>query len=179
MKIEKTKIEGVYTIEPDIFTDERGSFVKPFNKEVFAENGLVTNFEENFYSISKKNVMRGMHFQKHPKAMAKVVYVTKGAILDIILDIRKNSSTYGQYFSIEISAANHVAVYIPQGCAHGFLSLEDDSCTMYLQEVAHSPENEYGIHMDSFGVDWGVTDFIISKKDQMFPLFQDFNSPFI
>ncbi len=179
MKIEKTKIEGVYTIESDVFSDERGTFVKYFNKDIFEKNSLVINFEENFYSISNKNVIRGMHFQKSSKAMAKVVYVTQGAILDVVLDIRKNSPTYGQYFSIEISADNHTAVYIPQGCAHGFLSLEDGSCTIYLQEKVYAPEYEDGINPNSFGMNWEISNPIISQKDQNLTIFQDFNSPFV
>lgn len=179
MKIEKTKIEGVYIIEPDIFIDERGTFVKPFNKNVFKKEGLVTNFEENFYSISRKNVIRGMHFQKPPKAMAKLVYVSSGAILDIVLDIRKNSPTYGQHINIEISDKNHLAVYIPAGCAHGFLSLEDDSCTVYLQETVRSVEDELGINIKSLGLDLGAINLIISERDKKLPYLKDFDSPFI
>jgi dTDP-4-dehydrorhamnose 3,5-epimerase len=178
MKITETKIKGAYIIEPDVFEDVRGTFIKPFNKDIFIANGLVHNFEENFYSISKKDAIRGMHFQKAPCAMAKLIYASCGSILDVVLDLRKGSPTYGQHFSIEISGSNHLAVYLPIGCAHGFLSLEDNTCIVYLQEKVYSAENEGGVHVDSFGMDWGKVKVIISKKDSEFPPLKAFDSPF-
>ena len=178
MILKETTIGGAYIIEPDVFIDERGTFVKAFAEKAFLEKGVAVKFEENFYSISKKNTVRGMHFQKAPKNMAKVVYVTSGSILDVILDIRKDSPTYGHYFSIVLSGENHLAMYVPSGCAHGFLSTEDNSCTIYLQEKAHAPDHEYGINAFSFGMDWGAIDPIISDKDKNLTQFKDFESPF-
>ena len=178
MKIIETKLKGVYVIEPDVFTDTRGVFVKPFSKDIFSENKLTSNFEENFYSVSNKNVIRGMHFQTPPMDHAKLVYVTRGSILDVVLDIRKGSPTYGDFFSVNLSDSNHSMIYIPIGCAHGFISLEDNSCTMYLQETVRSAENEGGIKFDSFGMDWGTKNQVTSDRDLMFPTLEDFDSPF-
>jgi dTDP-4-dehydrorhamnose 3,5-epimerase len=178
MKITRTKLNGVYIIEPDVFTDSRGLFLKPFSKEVFSKYNLVNNFEENFYSKSNKGVIRGMHFQTPPMDHAKLIYVTNGSILDVILDIRKGSPSYGEYITVELSDKNHNMIYIPKGCAHGFLSLENDSCTVYLQETARSAQHESGIRSDSFGMDWGIENPILSDRDKEFSKLEDFDSPF-
>ncbi len=179
MKITETKINGVYSIEADNFHDDRGSFIKTFHKETFLQNALDTDFQESFYSISKKGVIRGMHFQIPPADHSKLIYVPSGRIIDVVLDIRKESPTYGEYVSIELSAENHNMVYIPVGCAHGFISLEDNSVTVYLQSTMRSAEHEAGILFNSFGMDWNVEKPILSKRDQVFPTLKDFNSPFI
>ena len=179
MKIEKTKLPGVYILEPEVSKDNRGIFMKPFNKNLFDQNGLVSNFEENFYSISNKNVIRGMHFQIPPQQYVKIVYVPHGSILDVVLDLRKNSPTYGQHISLELSDKNNKMIYIPTGCAHGFLSLEDNSCTMYLQTKIYSAEYDKGIAVDSFNMDWGITNPILSDRDADFPKLNEFDSPFI
>ena len=179
MKITKTDLEGVYIIEPDVFQDERGKLVKTFHKETFAKNNMAFNFEESYYSVSKKGVLRGMHFQTPPHDHCKLVYVASGSIIDVALDIRKGSPTYGKHISVELSADNHKMVYIPIGFAHGFLSLEDNSRTFYTQTTMHSPENDAGIRIDSFGMDWGIKDPIISKRDQAFQALAEFNTPFI
>jgi dTDP-4-dehydrorhamnose 3,5-epimerase len=179
MNVIPTKIEGVFIIETDIFQDERGSFVKTFHKDIFNANNLSVDFEESFYSISNKNVIRGMHIQLPPKDHFKLVFVTKGAILDVVLDLRKGSPTYGVYSAIELSEKNHKGIYMPPGCAHGFLSLEDDSCTVYLQTATHSKEHDTGVRVDSFGMEWGVEKPIISKRDQEFDALEKFISPFI
>lgn len=179
MKTIETNLQGVYILEPEVFQDERGLLVKPFNKKVFKEKGLTSNFEENYYSISNKNVIRGMHFQTQEHAHAKLVYATQGTILDVVLDLRKDSPTYGKYFSIELSEKNRRAVYLPKGCAHGFLSLKDNSCVVYMQEKERSTENEDGIHFNSFGMDWKVANPIVSKRDQELQNLNEFDSPFI
>ncbi len=179
MIFNKTKIDGLYIIEPDVFSDERGSLIKPFHKETFIKNGLDFIFEESLYTLSKKGVLKGMHFQSPPKDQSKLVYVQSGAILDVILDIRKKSPTYGQYISVELSDKNHKMVYLPEGCAHGFLSLEDNSCVGYLQSKMLSKTDEGGVRLDSFGMDWGVKNPIISTRDQAFPALEDFKTPFI
>jgi dTDP-4-dehydrorhamnose 3,5-epimerase len=178
MKIIDTKLEGVKILQPDIFGDERGSFVKPFHKETFEKNGLNTRFEESFYSISKKGVIRGMHFQTPPADHVKLVYCPAGAIMDVVVDIRKNSPTYGQYVNVELSQNNGTMIYIPRGCAHGFIALEDNSAAVYMQETMRSAEHEGGIRYDSFGMDWGTETPILSKRDQIFPKLSEFNSPF-
>jgi dTDP-4-dehydrorhamnose 3,5-epimerase len=178
MKIIDTKIEGVKILQPDIFNDERGSFTKPFHKETFEKNGLNTRFDESFYSVSKKGCIRGMHFQVPPADHAKLVYCPAGAIMDVVVDIRKSSTTFGQFVNVELSQKNGTMIYIPRGCAHGFLSLEDGSVTVYMQETMRSAEHEGGIKYDSFGMDWGVDAPILSKRDQVFPTLAEYNSPF-
>ncbi len=178
MNIQPTKIDGVFIIETDIFRDDRGLFVKTFNKDVFTENNLSVDFAESFYSISNKNVLRGMHIQLPPKDHSKLVFVTKGAVLDVVLDIRKGSPTYGQYAAAELSEKNRKMIYMPPGCAHGFLSLEDDTCTVYLQTSTYSREHDTGIEINSFGMDWKVKEPIISKRDREFDTMEKFISPF-
>jgi dTDP-4-dehydrorhamnose 3,5-epimerase len=179
MNIIKTELDGVLIIEPQVFKDERGEFVKIFHKDTFAENGMASDFAESFFSVSQKNVIRGMHFQIPPEDHAKLVYATAGKILDVVLDIRKGSPAYGKFISVELSGENHKMVYIPSGFAHGFLSLADDSCMTYLQSTMHAKECDAGIRLDSFGMDWGVSKPIISQRDRNFPELADFNSPFI
>lgn len=179
MKIFKTKLDSVYIVEPNVFPDERGELVKTFPKDTFIENKMDYAFVESYYSVSHKNVIRGMHFQVPPADHTKLVYVTNGAILDVILDIRAGSPTYGQHISVELSGKNHKMVYIPSGFAHGFLSLEDNSCVTYLQTSIHSPEHDQGIKADSFGMSWGVKNPTLSKRDQGFPSLAQFKTPFI
>lgn len=179
MKTTPTQLPGVIIIEPQVFSDARGSFIKPFHKQTFKELGFEHDFQENFYSLSKKNVIRGMHFQTPPQDHAKLIYVPRGEILDVIVDLRNGSPTYGQHASVILSAENHKMVYIPKGCAHGFLSLQDDSCTTYLQSTMRSAEHEGGIRYDSFGFDWGVSNPITSERDTQFPTLAEFKSPFV
>ncbi len=179
MKFIATQLPEVYIIEPQVFVDERGGLIKTLHKDTFLKEKLNTTFDESFYSFSKKNVIRGMHFQVPPKDHAKIVYVPKGAILDVILDLRQTSPTYGHHISVELSEHNRKSIYIPHGCAHGFLSLEDDSYTVYLQETVRSAEHEAGIRYDSFGMNWGIASPIVSTRDKTFPSLANYHSPFI
>lgn len=178
MNFTETKIRGVYIIETQGFEDERGIFVKTFHKDIFMKRKLNITFRESFYSISKKDVIRGMHFHLPPKDHAKLIYVTNGAILDVVLDLRNGSPTYGQYVSTELSRENKGMIFIPTGCAHGFLSLQDDTCTVYLQSSTYSKEHDTGIRYNSFGMDWNIKKPIVSKRDLDFILLKDFISPF-
>lgn len=178
MKINPTKIPGMFIIETDSFTDDRGVFIKTFHEDTFKEFGIRVDFKESFYSISKKNVIRGMHFHLPPKEHAKLVYVTRGAVLDVVLDLRKESPTYGEHVSVEISDENHAMTYIPAGCAHGFLSLKDDTCMVYLQTGVYDKECDTGITHDSFGMQWPVKNPTLSKRDKEFVTFDNFESPF-
>ena len=172
MKIENTFITGLKIIHLNEFKDTRGSFIKIFNEDFFLKNNIETNFKESYYTISAKDVVRGMHFQIHPAEHTKIVYVNNGSILDIILDIRKDSPTFGQYFKIKINTNNPILVYIPIGCAHGFLSLEDNTMVTYLQSSCYDNISDKGIKYDSFGLDWEIKNPIISERDLNFP---DFN----
>jgi len=178
MEIENKFIPGLKLIRFKEFKDSRGSFIKVFNNDFFHENGLETNFKESYYSISAKNVVRGMHFQIPPAEHTKLVYLNRGAIIDVVLDIRKTSPTYGQHFSIELDTANPILIYIPTGCAHGFLSLEDDSMVTYLQSSGYKKECDAGILWNSFGMEWKIENPIISERDNSFIKFKTFNSQF-
>jgi dTDP-4-dehydrorhamnose 3,5-epimerase len=174
----ETAIPGLFIIKPRVFEDSRGVFVKNFQAAKFESRGLESGFRELFYSYSRKGVIRGMHFQKPPHDHAKLVYVTAGAVRDVIVDLRRGSPAYGQAVSAELSAVNHQAVYIPRGCAHGFLSLEDGSCVNYLQTTEHEPSADSGIRYDSFGFDWECAAPVLSDRDRAFPSFADFDTPF-
>jgi len=178
MYIEETFIPGLKLIHLNKFIDNRGSFIKVFNEDFFAENGLETNFKESYYSISAKNVIRGMHFQVPPFEHTKLVYLNQGKIVDVVLDIRKTSATFGQHFSINLDTENPILIYIPVGCAHGFLSMEDNSIVTYLQTSVYNPKCDSGIKFDSFGMDWKLTNHSISSRDNSFLNLNQFNSPF-
>lgn len=176
--VHDTDFEGLKIIETNHFCDERGMFHKFFSKEEYKNLGLAYNFEEDYYSINKKNVIRGMHFQIPPADHVKLVYVTSGKIIDVCLDIRKNSKTYGKYFATELSADIAKCIYIPKGFAHGFVSLEENTCVHYLQTSYYNKECDCGISYNSFGYDWGVKNPVVSGRDLVHPNFKDFNSPF-
>ncbi len=178
MKFTKTKLNGVFIIEPNVLEDQRGQFIKVFNKESFAMEKLSFNLEESYFSLSKKNVIRGMHFQTPPRDHTKLVYATHGAIIDVVLDIRVGSPTYGKYIKIELSEQNHTVIYIPSGFAHGFLSLKNNSLVVYLQTSGYSPANDGGIRADSFKMRWNVARPIVSNRDKSFPPLGKFKSPF-
>lgn len=178
MRIEQTFISGLKLIHLKEFKDQRGSFIKVFNEEFFKENGLETNFEESYYSISAKNVIRGMHFQVPPAEHTKLVYLNSGSILDVVLDLRKSSQTFGQYFSAELTVSDPVLIYIPIGCAHGFLSLEANSMVTYLQTTCYHPISDSGIRYDSFGYHWPSDNPIVSQRDAIFKSLDNYLSPF-
>lgn len=178
MRIEDTFIDSLKLIYLEKHVDGRGMFVKVFNHDFFYRNGLQTEFKESYFSVSGKNVIRGMHFQIPPAQHTKVVYVNQGSILDVVLDIRKKSSTYGQFLQVKIDSNHPVMVYIPEGCAHGFLSLEKNTMVTYLQTSGYNVACDKGIKYNSFGANWGVENPILSERDQTFPEFEFFSSPF-
>lgn len=178
MKILETKFKDLFVLEYGSYHDKRGEFVKTIHKETFETNGLMALFTESFYSVSSKNVIRGMHFQNPPADHIKLVYVITGAILDVVLDIRRDSSTYGKAFSIELSEANRKGIYIGKGFAHGFLALEDKTVVEYHTSTSQSKQYEEGIRYDSFGFDWNVQAPILSERDLSFKDFSEFNNLF-
>lgn len=179
MKVNKTKIPGVFIIDLDVFFDERGALIKTFNKDDFAKHGLKSSLDQSLCSISKKGVIRGMHFQTPPKEQVKAVYVVRGSITDVVLDIRKGSPSYGEYVAVELSETNHKMIYVPAGCAHGFVSHEDNTNVIYLQDIVQAKENEGCINIDSFGMNWDVSNPIVSQKDRAALGLKDFDPPFI
>ena len=173
-----TTIKGLFLIKNRLFTDNRGGFLKIFNEDFYNDNLFSTNYRECYFSISHKNVIRGMHFQIPPADHEKIVYVSNGSVIDVVVDIRTKSETFGQYCSFELSDTCGKFLYIPKGCAHGFLSLEDNTIVNYMQTSVYSPSCDCGIRYDSFGFDWGVENPIISDRDLSFPSLSNFNNPF-
>lgn len=160
------------------FEDERGSFIKTFQNSIWSNAQIEFSLAESYFSISHKDVIRGMHFQLPPYDHSKIVFCPQGRILDVILDLRKSSPTYGQFEARELSAENHKAFFIPKGFAHGFKALEDNSITYYLVSSEHHAPSDAGIHLDSFGMDWETVSPIISNRDKGFVEWKDFDSPF-
>lgn len=178
MTIEKTSIDDLFILDYSSFQDKRGEFVKTMHAGTFKEYGIDHVFEEIFFSVSNSNVIRGMHFQVPPDDHSKLVYVISGKILDVVVDIRKESKTYGQHFSIELTGEKRQGLYIGKGLAHGFISLQENSVVEYHTTTAHSAQNETGVRYDSFGFDWGVNEPVISDRDLNFASLKDYKSPF-
>ena len=167
----KTDIEGVYIIEPKVFGDERGYFFESFNEERFlAETGIKTRFVQDNESKSKYGVLRGLHFQKPPYAQSKLVRVVKGRVLDVAVDIRVGSATYGKYVAVELTEDNHRQLFLPRGMAHGFVVLSDEAIFQYKCDNLYHPESEGSIIWNDpqIGIAWGVDemDVILSEKDK-------------
>ncbi|PSK95180.1 dTDP-4-dehydrorhamnose 3,5-epimerase family protein [Taibaiella chishuiensis] len=175
---ESLPLTGAALITLPAFADNRGSFVKTFQDSFFRQGDIGFELKESYFSVSHKDVIRGMHFQLPPHDHAKIVFCPHGAILDVLVDLRRQSPTYGQYFAAELSAANHQAFYIPPGFAHGFKTLENDTITYYLVSSEHSRDHDAGIMYDSFGMDWACAAPVMSARDQEFPPLSAFDSPF-
>ncbi len=172
-----TSIQGLKIIEPDVFLDDRGFFFESYNAEKFAELGIHTVFVQDNHSFSKKGVLRGLHFQLPPHAMAKLVRCTQGRLWDVSVDLRKNSPTYKQWFGIELSAENKKMLYIPEGCAHGFYALED--CEMlYKASSVFNKELDRAIAWNdpTFAIAWPLVP-ALSAKDEAAPRFEGLDLP--
>jgi|SaaInlStandDraft_4_1057021.scaffolds.fasta_scaffold81679_2 dTDP-4-dehydrorhamnose 3,5-epimerase len=178
MQFRGTLLKGCFIVESGIFCDERGSFIKIYHDEIFDELGVSLNIKEQFLTVSKNNVLRGMHFQLPPHDHAKLVTCVSGSILDVVLDLRKDSKTYGTSVSFNLSADKLNSVLIPKGMAHGFLSLEENSCVLYSTTSVHAPEMDGGIYWDSLDFKWPTESPIVSKRDEALPYFSNFESPF-
>jgi dTDP-4-dehydrorhamnose 3,5-epimerase len=181
VNIISTKIEGVYLIKPKIFNDDRGSFFESFNMKVFQkETNQKINFVQDNQSVSSKNILRGLHFQKPPHAQAKLVRVIKGSVLDVVVDLRKKSKTYGKYILEELSEYNNHQLFLPKGMAHGFLTLEDNTIFTYKCSEFYCKEAEDSIiwNDSSIGIKWPDIIPLLSKKDLNAKKFSSFVSPF-
>lgn len=180
MEIIKTKISGLLIIKPDVFEDDRGYFFESYNKDKFEAVGIDLNFVQDNESKSQKGVLRGLHFQNPPYAQGKLVRVMRGRVLDVAVDIRKGSPTYGQWDSIELSGDNKMMYWIPAGMAHGFLTLEDDTVFFYKCTNTYNKDSEGSIRWNDLDlkIDWGVSKAILSEKDKISTLFKDFESKF-
>lgn len=168
----------IKTLQLPAFHDDRGLFVKSFNDSLFKSWGIDFVVRESYFSISKRDVIRGMHFQLPPHQHAKIVFCPQGAILDVAVDLRKESDTFGQCFSELLSAENNKAFYIPEGFAHGFKALTENAMTYYLVSSEYNQTHDTGIAFDSIYFDWESGHPIMSDRDRGFPALKDFVSPF-
>jgi dTDP-4-dehydrorhamnose 3,5-epimerase len=177
MLLTETKLEGCFIIEPDLFEDDRGFFARAWSKAEFAEHGLNVLFVEANLSFNrKKNTLRGMHYQSAPHQQAKLVRCTRGAIFDVALDLRADSPTYKQWIASELSGDNHRMLYIPQGFAHGFQTLMNDTEVFYEVTHTYAPANSHGVRWNdrAFKIDWPeATERIIIARDREYPDFSD------
>ncbi|RIJ37381.1 dTDP-4-dehydrorhamnose 3,5-epimerase [Pontibacter oryzae] len=173
-------IEGLVEFQPRVFRDERGYFLETFSLKWFEPLGIKPVFVQDNQSVSAKGVLRGLHFQKPPHAQGKLVRVSSGRALDIAVDLRRNSPTFGQHGSCVLDADKHNLFYIPEGFAHGFMALEDNTTFLYKCTDFYAPETEGGIlwNDSALGIDWGIAEPLVSPKDEVLPLLQDFSSPF-
>lgn len=180
MNILSTPFSDLYIIEPRIFTDERGYFFESFSQQALTKAGISTVFVQDNQSLSAANVLRGLHFQAPPYAQDKLIRVIQGSVLDVVVDIRTASPTYGQSFSVQLSAANQLQLLIPQGFAHGFLSLEPHTIFAYkCSNYYHQPSEGGLLYNDpALNIDWNTSNPILSPKDLVFQAFTDFKSPF-
>lgn len=180
MEILETGISDLLIVKPLVFEDHRGYFFESYNKEKFLQQGIDQNFVQDNESKSMKNVLRGLHFQAPPFAQGKLVRVMKGAVLDVAVDIRKNSPTYGKWASIVLSESNKWMYWVPPGFAHGFVTLEDHTVFFYKCTNVYNKVSEGSIRWNDpdLAIDWGLVEPVLSDKDREAPLFRDFVSPF-
>lgn len=180
MEITETKLKGVVVIKPRVFEDARGYFFESYNQNVFKEAGLDLNFVQDNQSLSQRGVLRGLHFQNQPHAQGKLVRVITGAVYDVAVDIRKNSATYGQWFGLELTARNKWMMYIPEGFAHGFATLEDNTVFFYKCTNYYNKASEGCILWNDarLGIEWMLTDPVLSAKDKEGTPFNSFTSNF-
>lgn len=182
MKIIKTPIEGLLVLEPQLFRDARGYFVETYNEQRYHEAGIDARFVQDNQSCSTYGVVRGLHFQRPPYTQAKLVCCTQGRVLDVAVDLRKESKTFGQWFSVELTEENHRQFFIPRGFAHGFSVLSEKAVFTYKCDNLYHPEADGGILLSDpdLNIDWQVPDShrILSEKDTKHPLLKDLANPF-
>ena len=178
MEIQELKIAGAYEIALPFSEDDRGDFVKILHEGSFKEHGLKSGFTESYYSTSKPGVIRGMHFQTPPHDHEKLVYCVDGEVLDVLLDLRKDSATFGEHCTVNLSKSNHNAVYIPRGVAHGFCVEHGPATLVYMTTTVYNQESDTGILWNSFGFEWPLDSPSLSDRDQGFESMSNFNTPF-
>lgn len=180
MEIEKISIDGPLIIKPKVFTDSRGYFFESFSAKLFSELGIDADFVQDNQSLSQRGTVRGLHFQADPHAQGKLVRVVQGAVLDVIVDIRKGSPTYAKHFAIELSGDNKTMFWVPPGFAHGFSTLENNTIFLYKCTNLYHKASEGGIHWNdpALNINWRVDEAIVSEKDELLPTLDRFESPF-
>ena len=177
-EFKKTKINGVIIIIPKVFTDDRGFFMETYKKNDFFDAGITTEFVQDNHSHSKKNVLRGLHFQREPYPQAKLVRCIRGKIYDVAVDLRESSPTFGKYVGVELSDENNFQLYIPRGFAHGFLVLSESADVLYKVDNIYSPENESGMIWNdpTVNINWPIKNPILSEKDKKWPTLSELKS---
>lgn len=181
MEFQETSLKGAYIIKPKIFRDERGFFLEFYSKKLFDEQGIKADFVQDNHSMSfKKGVLRGLHFQLPPNEQTKLVQVTRGKVYDVIVDLRKNSPTFGKWEGFELGADNFEMLFIPRGFAHAYCTLENNTEFMYKVDGFYAPESDSGIIWNDpdLKIDWPIKNPILSEKDSHLQTFKKFNSPF-
>ncbi len=182
MNIIKTPLEGLLVIEPQLFRDTRGYFVETYNEQRYQEAGIDVHFVQDNQSCSTFGVVRGLHFQRPPYTQAKLVCCTQGHVLDVAVDLRKDSKTFGQWYSVELTEENHRQFFIPRGFAHGFSVLSDIAVFTYKCDNLYHPEADGGILLSdpALNIDWKIpaSQRILSEKDTKHPLLKNFDNPF-
>jgi len=180
MEIIKTPLQGLLVITPNVFGDDRGYFFESWSKEAYQNIGLDLDFVQDNQSLSQKGVLRGLHFQNPPFSQGKLVRVIKGAVIDVVVDIRRDSITYGQYFAIKLSSQNKKVFWIPAGFAHGFVSLEDDTIFSYKCTEVYNQSSEEALFWNDpdLNIDWEVQNPLVSEKDIAAGSFKNFKSQF-
>lgn len=176
--IAETRIDGCFRVKLPRHPDARGCFVKSFHLPTFESSGLQSHFAEDFFSISRKDVLRGFHFTSPPRHGAKLVYVIQGSVFDAILDLRPSSPTYGQHQSFELDAEHGDAIYLAAGIAHAFLATSEVTIVGYKAECAHHGDNDAGVRWDSASVAWPISEPILSERDRALPPLAQYSSPF-
>jgi dTDP-4-dehydrorhamnose 3,5-epimerase len=178
LSFKKTDINGIWLIEPAIYGDHRGHFLEAFREEVFREKGLIYQYVQDNISVSKRGTIRGLHYQKPPYAQAKLVMAISGTILDVAVDIRKNSPTFAKHVSMVLSHENRCMMYVPPGFAHGFSVLSDSATVYYKCNDYYNKGTERGIKWDDpdIGINWQIAEPVISEKDQKLPVLNELQS---
>ncbi|MDD5083557.1 MAG: dTDP-4-dehydrorhamnose 3,5-epimerase [Candidatus Moranbacteria bacterium] len=183
MEVSKTDLEGVLIIEPRVFADDRGFFMETYNRDRYVQSGIAEVFIQDNVSVSKKGTLRGLHYQAPPFAQGKLIQVVRGSVLDVAVDVRFGSPTFGKHVSIELSAENKKQFFIPAGFAHGFVALEDDTIFSYKCTNLYSPECDRGVLWSDaqIGIDWPFpeSELLISEKDRKQPLLKDIAEEFV
>ncbi len=178
MHIADLALPGCRAITPFVFDDERGRFVKTYHAPSFRKMGIDDVFVEDFYSISRRGVVRGLHFQVPPAQANKLVTCIEGRIFDVLLDLRRGSPTYGRHLTLTLDGTAGTLVYLPAGIAHGFCALTEGAVVLYRMTAVHAADCDKGIRWDSAGIEWPVQAPILSKRDAAFPTLAEFSSPF-
>lgn len=184
MQITKTPIDGLLIVEPKVWKDNRGYFYESYNAKMFADAGIDVSFVQDNQSFSQKGTLRGLHAQRMPFEQGKLVRVLQGMVVDVAVDIRKESVTYGQHFTIELSGENHKQLWVPPGFLHGFLTLEDETIFTYKVSNYYDKNSEIGVMWNDadLNIEWTKympeSTFLLSDKDQVLDSFKDFKSPF-